>query len=43
MGEFFLKDETYVNNNKVFCILLEYDHAKLDRFLPRGPGLSDKK
>ena len=42
MGEFFLKDETYVNNNKVFCIL-EYDHAKLDRFLPRGPGLSDKK
>ena len=39
MGEFFLNDETYENNNTFFYIILEYDRPNLDRFLPRGPNI----
>ena len=38
MGEFFLNDETYENDNTFFYIILEYDRPNLDRFLPRGPN-----
>ena len=39
MGEFFLNDETYENNNRFLHIILEYDRPNLDRFLPRGPNI----
>ena len=39
MGEFFLNDETYENNNTFFYIIPEYDRPNLDRFLPRGPNI----
>ena len=37
MGEFFLNDETYENNNTFFYIILEYDRPNLDPLLPRAP------
>ena len=40
MGEFFLNDETYENDNALLYIILEYDHSILDRFLPKGPNIS---
>ena len=36
MGEFFLNDEIYENDNTFFHIILEYDRPNLDRFLRRG-------
>ena len=39
MGEFFLNDETYENDNTFFYIILEYDRPNLDRFLPNGPKI----
>ena len=39
MGEFFLNDETYENDNTFFYIILEYDRPNLDGFLPRGPNI----
>ena len=39
MGEVFLNDETYENNDTFFYTILEYDRPNLDRFLPRGPNI----
>ena len=39
MGEIFLNDETYENDDIFSYIILEYDRANLHRFLPRGPNI----
>ena len=36
MGEFFLNDRTYENNDTFFYIIPEYDRPNIDRFLPEA-------